>query len=122
MLPKTIDELKAEGENGQLSNNQMPDVAPTDNHETHIYTHMMVQPKTWATWMHIEWHQELLAQQKAQQMQNEQMAAQQGQQPGGQSPQGGSTMQQGAEAKSPIAAASPLKSAINSNTVVKQPQ
>lgn len=119
MLPKTIDEIKAEGENGQLSEDKMPDVSPTDNHETHIYTHMMVQPKTWATWLHIEWHQELLAQQKAQQMQNDQMAAQQ---QSGQQPQGSSSMQQGAEAKSPIAAASPLKSTINSNTVVKQPQ
>lgn len=122
MLPKTIDEIKAEGENGQLAKDKMPDVAPTDNHETHIYTHMMVQPKTWATWLHIEWHQELLAQQKAQQMQaQQQQLAQQAQQSGQQTQPSGS-MQQGAEAKSPIAAASPLKSSINSNTVVKQPQ
>lgn len=120
MLPKTIDELKAEGENGQLQDNKMPDVAPTDNHETHIYTHMMVQPKTWATWLHIEWHQELLAQQKAQQMQAQQQQAMQQQQlPAQKVP---STMNQGAEAKSPMAAASPLKSAINNQTVAKQPQ
>jgi hypothetical protein len=79
MLPKTIDEIKAEGENEQLAEDKMPDVAPTDNHTTHLYTHYQVMPKTWATWMHIEWHQELLAQQKAE-------AEQQG---GGQSSQGG---------------------------------
>lgn len=118
MLPKTIDEIKAEGENTQLAENKMPTVSPTDNHETHIYTHMMVQPKTWAVWLHIEWHQELLAQQKAQQMQQQQMQAQQ-QLP--QQPAQG-TMGQGAQAKSPIGATSPLKSNINSNTVVKQPQ
>lgn len=116
MLPKTIDELKAEGENGQLAGNKMPDVAPTDNHETHIYTHMMVQPKTWATWLHIEWHQELLAQQKAQQMQAEQMQLQQQQLQGQPQP---STLKPGAERKSPLAAASPLKSEINNKTVVK---
>lgn len=66
MLPKTLDEIKAEGENEQLALDKMPDVAPTDNHTTHIYTHMMVQPKTWAFWTHIAWHQELLAQETAQ--------------------------------------------------------
>lgn len=66
MLPKTIDEMKAEGENEQLAKDKMPDVAETDNHTTHIYTHHMVQPKTWATWMHIAWHEELLDKQKQQ--------------------------------------------------------
>lgn len=69
MLPKTLDELKAEGENEQLEKDVMPPVADTDNHTTHIYCHMMVQPKTWATWTHIAWHEELLAQQKKQQQQ-----------------------------------------------------
>lgn len=64
MYPKTIDEIKAEGENEQLAKDEMPDVAETDNHITHIYTHHMVQPKTWATWMHLAWHNELLDQQK----------------------------------------------------------
>lgn len=67
MFPKTLDELKAEGENDQLKDGIMPDVAQTDNHTTHIYTHMMLQPKTWPAWMHIAWHQELLAQQIGQQ-------------------------------------------------------
>lgn len=69
MYPKTLDEMKAESENEQLKDGMMPDVLPTDNHTTHIYTHMMLQPKTWALWTHIHWHQELLAQQIGQQQQ-----------------------------------------------------
>lgn len=67
MLPKTIDEMKAEGENEQLAKDTMPPVSETDNHTTHIYTHHMVEPKTWATWNHIAWHEELLDKQKKQQ-------------------------------------------------------
>lgn len=70
MFPKTLDEMKAEGENEQLSEDKMPPVAETDNHTAHIYTHYMVNPKTWATWMHIAWHEELLDKQKQQQQQN----------------------------------------------------
>ncbi len=66
MFPKTLDEMKAEGENEQLADDKMPKVADTDNHTAHIYTHYMVQPKTWATWMHIAWHEELLDKQKQQ--------------------------------------------------------
>lgn len=75
MFPKTLDEMKAEGENEQLSQNKMPQVAETDNHTAHIYTHYMVQPKTWATWMHIAWHEELLDKQK---QQNQGQGGQQG--------------------------------------------
>lgn len=77
MYPKTIEEMKAEGENEQLAKDTMPDVAETDNHTTHIYTHMMVQPKTWSTWMHIAWHEELLDKQK---QQNQGQGNQQGEQ------------------------------------------
>lgn len=105
MLPKTIDEIKAEGENEQLMEDKMPDVLPTDNHTTHIYTHMMVQDKTWATWFHIEWHQELLAQQKAQEQAQAAMQLQEAQ-AGGQLGGAGAV---GAEKKNPIAQASPLK-------------
>lgn len=69
MLPKTIDELNAEAENEQLADNEFIEPKPTDNHETHIYVHQSLQPKTWATWFHIEMHQKMLADQKAQQMQ-----------------------------------------------------
>jgi hypothetical protein len=107
MLPKTIDEMKAEAENEQLAKNEMPDVAETDNHTTHIYTHQMVQPKTWATWYHIAWHEELLAKQKQQEMQMQQQQAQEMQQ----SSLGGKG-KVGVEKKSPMAQASPLKTEI----------
>lgn len=103
MFPKTIDEMKAEAENEQLKKDEMPKVAETDNHTAHIYTHMMVQPKTWATWFHIAEHEELLAQQKAMEMQ---MA--QAEMSGGGEALGGAG-KVGAEKKSPIAQASPLK-------------
>lgn len=64
MFPKTLDEIKAEDENEQLADDSMPEVQEGDDHTTHIYTHMMVMPKTWALWMHIAWHEELLAKQK----------------------------------------------------------
>lgn len=67
MYPKTLDEMKAEGENEQLVKDKMPDVSDTDDHTTHIYIHHMVQPKTWATWHHIAWHEELLDKQKKEQ-------------------------------------------------------
>lgn len=106
MLPKTIDEIKAEGENEQLQKDVMPDVLPTDNHTTHIYTHMMVQPKTNATWFHIEWHQELLAQQKQQEQIMAQQQAQQAQATGGALGGAGGV---GAEKQNPQSQASPLK-------------
>lgn len=67
IFPKTMDEMKSESENQQLKDGIMPDVSPQDDHGTHIYQHMMLQPKTWATWNHIQWHQELLDQQTKQQ-------------------------------------------------------
>ena len=102
MLPKTIDEMKAEEENEQLKQDSLPEVAPTDNHTTHIYTHHMVQPKTWSTWLHIMEHEEMLAEQKAQeqQMMQEEMM--------GQSSLGGKG-KVGKEKSSPMAQASPLK-------------
>ena len=112
MLPKTLDEMKAEDENSELKEDRMPDVLDTDEHTTHIYTHQMVMPKTWATWMHIEWHQELLAKKKAQEMaQMEMQAQQQTQQPG--------NIKVGPEEQSPLAAASPLKTAINNQPQLK---
>ncbi len=67
ILPKTLDEMTAEGENERLAKDEMPQVKDTDNHTTHIYVHHMVQPKTWATWTHIAWHEELLDKQKKEQ-------------------------------------------------------
>ena len=74
MFPKTLDEIKATDENEQLKANQMPDVLETDDHITHIYTHSMVQPKTWAVWFHLQWHEQLLAEQKKQEMMMQQQA------------------------------------------------
>lgn len=102
MLPKTLDEIKAEGENEQLAQGVMPSVAETDDHTTHIYTHYQVMPKTWALWMHIAWHEELLAKQKKQEMDMMQTQMQES--------QGNMlTPKIGVEKKSPMAQASPLK-------------
>ncbi len=110
MLPKTLDELKAEEENEMLRDNEMLDVAETDNHETHIYTHYMVTPKTNATWFHIAWHEEELAKQKAQEAQQQrQMMVEQQSQSLGQKPEVSK------EDKSPMNAASPLESEISND-------
>jgi hypothetical protein len=103
MYPKSIDEMKAEAENQQLAQDILPEVADTDDHRTHIYIHNMVQPKTWATWFHLQAHEDALAKQQ-QQIQQQQML--QSQQTGGVSPGG---PQQGQT--SPMAAAAPLKDA-----------
>lgn len=66
MFPKTIDELKAERENESLADNKFVAADKTDNHTAHIYIHNMLQPKTWATWMHLAMHEEMLAEQKEQ--------------------------------------------------------
>ncbi len=114
VFPKTIDEIQAEEENDQLKNDQMPKVLPTQNHTTHIYTHSMLQPKTWALWFHIAEHEKMLADQKAQEMQAQQMAMMQGKgAQNGQSPPSSGNMQVGTQMGSPVEAASPLKTAIS---------
>lgn len=105
LFPPSVDEMKAEQENEQLKQNQLADVADTDNHQSHIYIHMQVQPKTWATWYHIKWHEELLAKQKEQNQQM--MQAQQMQQTGQQVP--GQNPKMGPEKTSPLSQAAPLK-------------
>ncbi len=112
MYPKTLDELKATSENEQLAKEIMPDVSETDDHLTHIYTHRMLNPKTWEAWFHIDWHEKLLAEQKKQQM-----AAQQQAMTDNITPQGSKVGQPGvgAEKQNPIAQASPLKTEITSN-------
>lgn len=113
MFPKTLDEIKAEGENEQLQKEEMPEVAETDDHTTHIYTHMMVMPKTWATWFHIDWHQKLLAEQKKKEM----LAQEQAMSDNIMSNEKGKTTSVGADKKSPLSAASSLKSEINSDNM-----
>lgn len=104
MFPDTLDEMKAEGENEQLKEDIMPEVAETDDHTTHIYTHMMVQPKTWATWLHLDWHQRLLAEQKKQEQLAQQQAINDSM---GAIEQG--KPQVSKDKKNPLQAASPLK-------------
>lgn len=112
MLPPTIDELKAKAENEQLAKDEFMSATSTDNHTTHIYMHHMIQPTTWAMWYHIAMHEELLAQQKAQEQ------AMMQQQALGASPPGalGGKGKVGAEKSSPLAQASPLKSEIKPTT------
>ena len=68
LLPDTIDEIRASQENERLGEEEMPQVLPTDNHEQHLAVHAQAK-NSWAKWVHIEWHQELLSQQKMQAMQ-----------------------------------------------------
>lgn len=121
MYPDTPDEMKAEEENVQLQQDMYVEVAPTDDHTNHIYTHSMVNPKTWAAWFHIASHEKALAEQKAMEMAMQQAQAMPEQ--AGESPQGtntlGATLNVGAEKRSPIAAASPLKTEINPQTSQK---
>lgn len=102
MFPPTMDELKAKAENEELQKNEFMDASETDDHTSHIYMHMMVQPKTWAVWYHIQMHQDMLAEQKKQQMIQEQAMGEQA------GPLGGKGAV-GAEKSSPLAQASPLK-------------
>lgn len=119
MLPKTLDEIKAEEENEQLANNQLAEVLPTDNHTTHIYTHQMSQPKTWATWFHLRAHEQALAEQKAMEQQAAQMAMQNEASVLDSGASSGGKINVGNEKKSPISMASPLQSEINSKDTIK---
>ena len=78
MFPDTIDEMKAQQENEQLSKNKYPEVLETDDHLAHIYTHYSVMPKTVSMWFHIAEHESMLQKQKAMMMQQEQMMMQEG--------------------------------------------
>lgn len=108
MLPKTLDELRAEEENEQLLKNIMPEVLDTDDHTTHIYMHRMLMPKTWATWFHLDRHEKMLAEQKKQVL----LANEQALSSNMEVSQGPKV---GKEKSSPLAAASPLKSEIGSD-------
>lgn len=125
MFPKTLDEIKADDENTQLAKDLHVPVAETDNHTTHIYTHSMLQPKTWALWFHVAEHEQMLAEQKAQEMEAQKMAMQQMQMEQQQSqeiidnPKPSSKLNIGKEQRSPMAAASPLKTAINPNNSIQ---
>lgn len=72
LFPDSIDELKAQDENEIINEGSMPQVAPTDNHEQHLMVHRMSK-NTWAKWIHIQWHEEMLSMQKQQMMAQQQM-------------------------------------------------
>jgi hypothetical protein len=123
LIPKTIDEIKAEEENDAINQNSLPKVLPTDNHEQHLPVHYMAQ-NTWAKWMHIQWHEELLAQQRAAEQQaamaqmQPQVPGQEGQQVPGepQKPGAGITNTQvGQDKRNPLSVASSLKQETMSN-------
>lgn len=101
MFPKTLQEMQAEEQNTMLAQEQLPKVLDTDDHSAHIYIHYQLQPKTWATWFHIEEHQQALAKQIAMQQQQAML----------ESPQPGNTPASNSPAtnNSPMQAASPLQ-------------
>ena len=109
MFPDTLDEMKAEDENVQLQNNQLAQVAETDNHLTHIYIHQMLQPQTWAQHFHMMEHEEMYAEQKKQEMLMAQAEAAPMNQPA-----------QGAKKKDPKEAAAPLKAESQSSPMVNK--
>ena len=67
LFPDSLDEMKAKDENETINTESMPQVSPTDNHEQHLMVHQMAK-NTWAKWVHMQWHEEMLSQQKQQQM------------------------------------------------------
>lgn len=68
LVPKTIDEIKAEHENEIMNQGStLPNVQETDNHEQHLAIHYQAK-NTWSKWVHIAWHEEALGAQKKQQM------------------------------------------------------
>lgn len=113
LLPKSLDEIKAEEENNQLIENSLPQVADTDNHQEHLAVHTMSK-NTWAKWIHMAWHEELLGLQKQQQKQQEQQQMQQGQQDGQNAQQKGEKPKVGEAKKDPKEAAAPLKQEMTS--------
>ena len=119
LVPDTLDELNAQQENERIAENEMPKVLPTDNHEQHIAVHHQAK-NSWAKWVHLRWHEELLSQQKTQMMAQAQMQGM------GQPPQPGTPEpkqpEQGVEKQNPLAAASSLRQETQKSIGQKQLQ
>jgi hypothetical protein len=116
LIPKSFDEIKAEEENEQMNQNDLAQVQETDDHTQHLLVHRMAQ-NTWAKWVHIAWHEELLGEQRKmeQQQQQEQM------QEGGDKKEGGDKPKadrkdRGSQKKDSKEAASPVKQEMSSQT------
>lgn len=110
MMPDSLDEIKATEENDSLAENKMVDVADTDNHQQHIYIHRM-NKKTWATWTHIAWHEELYAQQQKDEMDQKKQGGEGDMKDGGGGDAGGKPKAPkiGEKKKNPMNAAVPLQ-------------
>lgn len=123
LLPDSIDEIKAKEENEALDKNELPQVGEADNHEQHIPIHYMAK-NSWAKWIHIQWHEEMLSEQKKMLMAQQQMQGQdqQAQQPGGQGqvPPEPNQPQVGVAKQNPREAASSLRQETLSNVQSQQ--
>lgn len=113
IIPKSLDELKAEEENNTINENRWVDAVDTDNHIEHIAVHRMAKD-TWAKWIHIAMHEEMLALQKKQQQAQEQQQPEQGK-PQDQQKQGGDKPKVGKDKQNPQEAATPLKTEVKTN-------
>jgi hypothetical protein len=123
LLPDSIDEIKANEENEGLGRDEWIDVLPTDNHEQHLLIHRMAT-NSWAKWIHIQQHEEMLSMQKQQQMLAQQQQLQAGGEMGTQG-QGGvppepQQPQVGVAGQSPTQAAASLRD--TTLTSIKQNQ
>jgi hypothetical protein len=112
LLPDSLDEMKAEDENEILDKDQFVEVLPTDNHEQHLAVHAQSK-NTWAKFIHMDWHEKMLSEQKMQMMQQQQMQMQAGQemQPGVGTnvPEEPPEPQVGVAGQSPLGAAASLR-------------
>lgn len=104
IFPKTLDELRASEENEILAKDDYVPTAEEDNHETHLYIHRAMFPKTNASWFHIAEHEERLAEKQKNVIMQQQMMQQQEMQP---------QIKVGKAKQSPQEATTPLKTAIN---------
>ncbi len=113
IFPKSLDEIRASEENDVLATDEYVKTNEEDNHESHLYIHRAMFPKTISCWFHIKEHEERLAMQVKNAMMQQEMAQQQmiQEQMGQMKPQS----KVGAAKSSPQEATSPLKTAIQEN-------
>lgn len=64
LYPKSIEEIKAEQENGMIERNKLPMIEESDDDIEHLYIHLRGR-NTAAKWAHIFAHEEQLARKKA---------------------------------------------------------
>lgn len=111
IFPKTLDELRAAEENDILAKDDYVKTNEEDNHESHLYIHRAMFPKTIACWFHIKEHEERLAVQKKNVMMQQQMLQRQmmqEQMQGQMQPQ----LKVGSEKRNPLEQTSPLKTEV----------